>query len=179
LGKGVGGRGMLDEPREAPARPVYICRVNNRKRSRADGPSAGTSYIKRRRQTIESFPVFKRNLALAAKPSFPKSPVPKGGCRQIIKVILKNNKQEYLVRELLDFGASIPLLNKSQAQNYKIPISRRAKPRLVENFAGKIKPEIGLAYTYPLRLQHRKQLLVESFEIGPTDDECNAILLFW
>jgi hypothetical protein len=31
-----GGRGFLDEPREAPARPVYICGVNNRKRSQAN-----------------------------------------------------------------------------------------------------------------------------------------------
>jgi hypothetical protein len=94
-------------------------------------------------------------------------------------MILKNNEQEYLVRVLLDFGASIPILNKSWAQNHKIPTSRQAKPRLVENFAGKIEPEIGLAYTYPVRLQHRKHFSVESFEIGPTDDECDAILPFW
>jgi hypothetical protein len=77
LGKRVGGRGFLDEPREAPARPVYICGVNNRKRSQADKPSAGTSDIKRRRQTIESSPVFKQDSASAAKPSCPKPLNPK------------------------------------------------------------------------------------------------------
>jgi hypothetical protein len=39
--------------------------------------------------------------------------------------------------------------------------------------------EIGLAYTYPVRLQYRKPFSVESFEIGPTDNECDASLPFW
>jgi hypothetical protein len=55
----------------------------------------------------------------------------------------------------------------------------RAEPKIVENFVGKIEPEIGLAYTYPVRLQQRNHFSVESFEIGPTDSECDPILLFW
>jgi hypothetical protein len=39
--------------------------------------------------------------------------------------------------------------------------------------------DIGLTYSYPLRLQHRKHFSVESFEITPTDSECDMILPFW
>jgi hypothetical protein len=144
LGKPVGGRGFSDEPREALGRPVYICGVNNRKQSRADEPSAGTSDIKRRRQIIGSSPVLKQDSASAAMPSCLKPPEPKGGRRRIIKMSLKNNEQKYLVRVLLGFGARIPILNKFWAPNHKIPTSRRSEPRLVEKFAGKIEPEIGL-----------------------------------
>jgi hypothetical protein len=94
-------------------------------------------------------------------------------------MILKNSEKEYLVWVLLDFEASIPILNKSWAQNHKIPTSRQAESRLVKNLAAKIEPEIRLACTYPVRLQHRGSFSVESFEIGPTDDECDAILPFW
>jgi hypothetical protein len=138
----------------------------------------GISDIKSRRETIESALIFKWDLALATKPGCPKPPEPKGGRREIIKMILKNNEQEYLVWVLLDFGARIPILKKSWAQKHKIPTSRRAEPRLVENFASKIELHIGLANTYPVRLKHTKHICVESCEIGPTDDECDAILPF-
>jgi hypothetical protein len=80
---------------------------------------------------------------------------------------------------LLDFGASIPILNRSWAHHHTISTYRRAEPRLIENFSRKIEPEIALAYPYPVRIQHRKHFSVESFEIGPTNDECDPILPFW
>jgi hypothetical protein len=60
-----------------------------------------------------------------------------------------------------------------------IPTVKRPEPKVVEHFGCKIEPEIRLAYTYPVRLQHRKDFRVDSFEIGPPDNECDAILLFW
>jgi hypothetical protein len=47
-----------------------------------------------------------------------------------------------------------------------IPTFERTLHKVVENVAGKIQPEIGLAYTYPVRLQHLQHVSVESFEIG-------------
>jgi hypothetical protein len=34
-------------------------------------------------------------------------------------------------------------------------------------------------YTHPMRLQHQKHFLVESFYITPMEPECDVILPFW
>jgi hypothetical protein len=94
-------------------------------------------------------------------------------------MILKNNEKESVIRVLLDCGATIPILNKKWALRNNILTFKRTEPKVVENIADKIKPEIRLAYTYPVRLQYQKHFSVESFEIGPTDNECDGILPFW
>jgi hypothetical protein len=80
---------------------------------------------------------------------------------------------------LLNCGATIPILKRSWAERKNILTFNRAEPKVAENFGGKIESEIGLAYTYPVRVQYRKHFSVESFEIVPTDSECEAILPFW
>jgi hypothetical protein len=50
---------------------------------------------------------------------------------------------------------------------------------MIENFARSTQPDIGLMDSYPPRLQHRKNFSVKSFEITPTDSECEVILPFW
>jgi hypothetical protein len=80
---------------------------------------------------------------------------------------------------VLDCGTTIPILNKKWALRNNIPTFERTEPKVGENLAGKIEPDIGLAYTSQVRLQYRKHFSVESFEIGPTDNECDAILPFW
>jgi hypothetical protein len=80
---------------------------------------------------------------------------------------------------LLDCGATIPILNKKWALPNNIPMFERTEPKIVANFVSKIATEIGLAYTYPVRLQHGKHLSVESFGVGRIDNECDAILQFW
>jgi hypothetical protein len=105
-------------------------------------------------------------------------PESKIGRRQVIKMILRNNGKEGLLRVLLDCEATIPILNKSWAQRKNIPTIESAEPKIVENFAGKLAPEIGLTYTHPVGLKYQKHCLVDSFEIGLTDSECDAILSF-
>jgi hypothetical protein len=56
---------------------------------------------------------------------------------------------------------------------------QREKRLMIENFAGSTHADIGLTYSDPLRLQHRKHFSVESFEITPIDSECDVILPFW
>jgi hypothetical protein len=56
---------------------------------------------------------------------------------------------------------------------------QRIEPLKVENFSGEVQSNIGRSYTYPLRLQYRNYYSVESFEIGPTDQVCDAILPYW
>jgi hypothetical protein len=100
---------ILDASRKALARGEVISGL---KRTRADEPSAGMSDIKRRRQAIELSPVLQSGSVAAAKSSYPKPPEPKSGRRQVIKMIWRNNGKEDLLGVLLDFGATIPILNK-------------------------------------------------------------------
>jgi hypothetical protein len=94
-------------------------------------------------------------------------------------MILKNNEKESIIRVLLDCSATIRILYQIWALRNNIPMFERTEPKVVENFAGKIAPEIGVAYTYPVRLQFRKHFSVDSFEIGMIDSESDAILPFW
>jgi hypothetical protein len=50
---------------------------------------------------------------------------------------------------------------------------------MIENFAASTHANIGLKYSYPLQLQHRKHFSVESFEITPTDSAYEVILPLW
>jgi hypothetical protein len=77
---------------------------------------------------------------------------------------------------LLDCGATIPILNKQWALQNNILILERTERKVGENFSSKIKPGIGLAYTFPVQLDHLKEFVVESFVIDLTDNKCDAIL---
>jgi hypothetical protein len=116
---------------------------------------------------------------MATKPSCIKPPEPKIGRRPIVKMILRWNNKERLVRALLDWGATLPLLSKEWAIKINVLTYKCDRQLIIENFSGKAEPEIGKAYSYPLRLQHRKQYSVESFEISPMDSEYDVILPFW
>jgi hypothetical protein len=142
--------GFLDASRKALVRREQISGVRSLKRTRADEPRAGTSDIKRKRHNIEPSPVLPNSSVVAAKPSCPKPPEPKSGGRQVIKMILKNNEKESVIRVLLDCGAIILILNKKWVLRNNIPMFERTEPKVVENFPGKIDPEIGLAYTNPV-----------------------------
>jgi hypothetical protein len=50
---------------------------------------------------------------------------------------------------------------------------------MIENITGSTHADIGLTYSYLLRLQHRKHFSVEFFELTPTDSECDVIVPFW
>jgi hypothetical protein len=115
----------------------------------------------------------------AAKPSCPKAPEPRNGRRPIVNMILRWNEMERIIRARLDWGASIPALSKQWAIKNQVPTFQRGKRLMIENFARSTHTDIGLTYSYPLRLQHRKHFSVESFEITPTDSECDVILPFW
>jgi hypothetical protein len=94
-------------------------------------------------------------------------------------MILRWNNKERLCRVLLDWGASIPVLNVTWATRNKVPTFEREKPLQIESFTGKTETDIGKTYTYPMRLQHRKHFSVESFYITPMEPECDVILPFW
>jgi hypothetical protein len=57
----------------------------------------------------------------AGKPSCPKPPEPKNGRRPIVKMILRWNETERIIRALLDWGASITVLSKQWAIKNQAP----------------------------------------------------------
>jgi hypothetical protein len=115
----------------------------------------------------------------ATRPSCPKPHEPKNRRRVIVKIILRWNEKERIIRALLDWGTSIPVLSKQRAIKNQVNTFQRQKRLMIENFAGSTLADIGLTDSYPLRLQHRKHCSVEWFEITPTDSECDMILRFW
>jgi hypothetical protein len=116
---------------------------------------------------------------VAAKLYCPKLPEPKNGGRQVIKMILKKFEKESVIRVRLDCGTIIPIVNQKWALQNNNPTFQSSEPQVVQYFARKIEPEIGLASTYPVQLQSRKHFSVESYEIRKTDNECDVILSFW
>jgi hypothetical protein len=146
--------GLLDTSGKGSARRDQISGVRSMKPTRANESRAGIPDIQRRRHGIEPCPVLPTSSVVAAKPSCPKPPEPTSGGREVIKMILKNNEKESVIRVLLDCGGSNSILNKKWALRNNIQKFERTYPKVVENFACKIEPEIGLAYNYPVRLQH-------------------------
>jgi hypothetical protein len=108
-----------------------------------------------------------------------KPPESQIGTRPIVNMILRWNNKERLCRVLLDWGASILVLNVTWATRNKVPTFEREKRLQIESFTGKTETDIGKTYTYPMRLQHRKHFSVESFYITPMKPECDVILPFW
>jgi hypothetical protein len=94
-------------------------------------------------------------------------------------MILPWNNKERLCRVLLDWGSSIPVLNVTWATRNKVPTIEREKPLQIESLTGKTETDTGKTYTYPMRLQHRKHFLVESFYITPLEPDGDVILPFW
>jgi hypothetical protein len=106
-------------------------------------------------------------------------PEPINGPWQIIRIIFQWNDTQRLCRVLLDWGASVPILNDKWARRNGTPIYKRATPRTIEHFTGTVEASMGHACSYPLRIQHRNHYSVDSFEIGPPSSDCDAILPFW
>jgi hypothetical protein len=96
-----------------------------------------------------------------------------------IRMIFQWNNTQRLCRVLLDWGASAPILNDKWARRNGTPIYKRATPRTIENFTGTVEASMGHAVSYPLRIQYLNHYSVDSFEIGPTSSDCDAILPFW
>ena len=78
-------------------------------------------------------------------------PPPRAGCVPIVIMILHwgpNNEHSAPVRTLLDTGSSIPLLSITWAQPLDIPMVRRPRVKMVEDFAGEAVKGAGEFYTY-------------------------------
>jgi hypothetical protein len=106
-------------------------------------------------------------------------PEPRVGSRRIIRMILHSDNQELPVRALLDSASSLPILSKSFATRYSIKSFIRTEQLEVQTFAGDSCPDIGKEYSYPLLLQHHKHWTKESFEISPTDSDCDILIPWW
>ena len=105
-------------------------------------------------------------------------PLPRTGQVPVVDMILHCGEDEALVKVLLDFGSTIPLLSLKLAESLSIPLAGRVQARRVDNFTSKV-PEAGKYYSYPLTLQCKSHYSIESFEVAPLSGDYNAILPRW
>jgi hypothetical protein len=114
-----------------------------------------------------------------AKHRYPKPPEPKSGRQPLVKMILRSNETKQIIQAHLDWGGSIPVLSKQWGIKNQVPTFQREIQLMIAHLGGSTHADIGRAYSYRLRLQHRNHFLVESFEITPTDSDYAVILPFW
>ena len=106
-------------------------------------------------------------------------PEPKTGSRRIVRMILHQGNSQFPVRALLDTASSLPILSKHFASRNKISTFVRTEQLDVQTFAGETCPDIGKEYSYPLLLQHHNHWTKDSFDISPTDGDCDILLPWW
>jgi len=85
-----------------------------------------------------------------------------------------------MVRVLLDTGCSVPLISKQLVEAHDIPCRKRTeKAMILRNCSGEQVKGAGLEYTVPLKLQHRRHLTMEVFEVVPLEPETDVFLPYW
>ena len=107
-------------------------------------------------------------------------PPPRVGKRSIFLFNLRLEDGSLIsVRVLLDCGSVAPMLSQSLALRYNIPRIRRNKPEPYTDFANIVVPGSAEAYSYEMELSYKGHYSMETFEIGPCDDEVDIILPAW
>jgi hypothetical protein len=81
------------------------------------------------------------------------------------------------VRVLLDAGCSEPVLSSEIVKRYQGLEFKRSTQVVIECFDGSICTAIGHLYTYSINLNLDYHWSRELFEVGPTDDECDIMML--
>ncbi|KAK4182060.1 hypothetical protein QBC35DRAFT_346536, partial [Podospora australis] len=90
------------------------------------------------------------------------------------------NDAEHPVRVLLDPGSTIPVMSITQARQWKLPLIRRAVPRLIQAFNATADDLGGRYYTNRLVLRHQEDHFSRlNFELSTMDDQCDIILPQW
>jgi hypothetical protein len=114
--------GFLKLFRQNPTEWASISRV--KKRFRDEESSAKTLDTNRIRLSVMDLGLEIKERE-AAKPSCPKVPEPKNTRRLIVKMILRWNEKERIIRALLDWGAFIHGLDKQWAIKNQVPVFQR------------------------------------------------------
>lgn len=106
---------------------------------------------------------------------------PKVGSRPIIEGRLSwgDDRKGKKARFLLDSGAEVPLLSGDFVSKHTVPKVKRDVPRQVFDAANQLMTGMGEAFTFPIEVIFGTHVSSVSFEIGPLDDEVDAILPFW
>jgi len=98
--------------------------------------------------------------------------------RPIIEMLLHQGNHQHRIRALLDTGCSIALISQRTLERLGLEQMPHPEPVRIENYTGEAVPGAGQYYTKPLRLQHRKHYMMESFEISPMDIDIDIFLPF-
>ena len=93
-------------------------------------------------------------------------------------MLLHQGNHQHRIRALLDTGCSIALISQRTLERLGLEQMPHPEPVRIENYTGEAVPGAGQYYTKPLRLQHRKHYMMESFEISPMDIDIDIFLPF-
>ena len=114
-------------------------------------------------------------------PVRPKKPAPpRASERPVLDMVLHLTPERNVqVKVLLDSGSSIPLISSRLTSKFSLVTHKRDQPITVERFDGTIAEGVGLLYSHPLLLQYGDHYTKETFDVSPTDNECNIVLPWW
>jgi hypothetical protein len=90
-----------------------------------------------------------------------------------------NNENQHPVNILLDTGCTTPLVSQTTVEKLRIPCLKHEHRIDLRNYTGEIVQGAGHEYTAPLRLQHRKHVTQEVFEVTPLEPGIDIFLPFW
>jgi len=94
-------------------------------------------------------------------------------------MLLHQGNHQHRIRALLDTGCSIALISQRTVERLGLEQRPHPEPVRIENYTGEAVAGAGQYYTKPLRPQHRKHYMMESFEISPMDMDIDIFLPFW
>jgi hypothetical protein len=107
-------------------------------------------------------------------------PPPVVGTRPIFDFcIAGHGVEETRVRVLLDWGSQIAVISDRFCMRYAVPRVQRDVPVPIKDFADRVLPGSGKAYTYPLKLRYDDHISEDTFEVAPMDEEVDVMLQFW
>jgi hypothetical protein len=124
---------------------------------------------KRKAETLES----------PAKRVDVRPPPPISGGRPLFTFDVHVGSKVFKAATMPDSGATVCMANVNFINHYSVPKVKRDRPIRVHDFAGRIVPGVGAAFTFPLTINHGNHWSRESFEIGPLEDGIDLILPFW
>ncbi|KAF8241173.1 hypothetical protein K440DRAFT_575346, partial [Wilcoxina mikolae CBS 423.85] len=89
------------------------------------------------------------------------------------------DKNNILVRVLLDTRCDTPMMSKQWAETNGVLLVTRTEPKSVKNFNGEIVEGVGWQYTFPVTLRYEDHYTKETFEIRRMESATDIMLPYW
>ena len=92
--------------------------------------------------------------------------------------IRAKGSKEIPIRVLLDGGSDTLVISDKIAKQFPGYLVNRAIPRIITTFLGKIEPNAGKQLVINVTLRYKTYYFIKTFEVNPTDPDCDVILPF-